>query len=100
VSTEGAIRAPGAGLGRPDPEALLGRRTVDGQPRLSEILMRSATLTSATGMARAAERADVYLRMPSEGFGMFDWRRMDELVERGYEHALEQLTPLRETLIR
>lgn len=62
--------------------------------------MRSATLTSATSMAVAAERADVYIRMPSQGFGMFDWKRLEELIERGYEHALEQLTPLRDTLIR
>ena len=30
---------------------------------------------------------------------MFDWRALDELVERGYEHALAQLEPLRDTLV-
>jgi NTE family protein len=100
VSTEGAIRAPGAGLGEPDPEALLRRRGEVAPPRLSEILVRSATLTSATAMHLAAERADVYVRMPTQDVGMFDWRRLDELIERGYEHALERLAPLRDTLIR
>ena len=100
VSTEGAIRAPGVRSGEPDPEALLRRHGNGVWPRLGEILVRSATLTSATAMALAAERADIYLRMPTEGLGMFDWRRLDELVERGYRHAMEQLSPVRDTLIR
>jgi NTE family protein len=100
VSTEGAIRAPGAGLGDPDPEALLRRQGGEAPPRLSEILVRSAMLTSAAAMERSAERADVYVRMPSQEFGMFDWKRMDELVERGYEHAVRQLAPLRDALVR
>jgi NTE family protein len=100
VSTEGALRAPGAGLDRPDPEALLRRQGLDSPPRLPEILVRSAMLSSATAMQRAAERADVYVRMPSQEFGMFDWKRMDEVVERGYEHALRQLAPVRETLVK
>jgi NTE family protein len=100
VSTEGDVRLPGAGIGQPDPEALLGFRRVEKAPHLAEILMRSATLTSATSVQIAAERADVYLRMPCEGYGMFEWKRLDELIERGYEYALEQLEPVRETLIR
>ena len=100
VSTEGDIRLPGAGIGQPDPEALLGFRRADNAPHLAEILVRSATLTSATTVQLAAERADVYLKMPSEGYGMFDWKRLDELVERGYDYALEQLEPVRDALIR
>jgi NTE family protein len=100
VSTEGDIRLPGAGMGQPDPEALAGFRRVQNAPHLAEILVRSATLTSATAVQIAAERADIYLRMPSEGYGMFDWKRLDELVERGYEYALERLEPVRETLMR
>ncbi|HEX2185567.1 MAG TPA: patatin-like phospholipase family protein, partial [Chloroflexota bacterium] len=100
VSTEGSIRAAGAGRGEPDPEALLRRGAVEAPPRLSEILVRTATLTGTTAMARAAERADVYIRMPSQGYGMFEWKRLEELIELGYEHALEQLTPLREGLVR
>lgn len=100
VSGEGDIRLPGAGIGQPDPEAVLRLKGRLPHPRLSEILVRSATITSKTSMALAAERADVYIRMPSQGFGMFEWKRLEELIERGYEHAIEQLTPLRETLIR
>jgi NTE family protein len=102
VSSEGGIRMPGAGIGLPDPDALLrpwagpGRR-----PSLAEIIARTATLTAdTTGVRLAAERADHYVRMPVQGFGMFDWRRLDELIERGYRHAMEQLAPIREALIR
>ncbi len=98
VSTEGDISAPGQGIGLPDAEALLNRRGRNGLPRLNEILVRSATLTSATSVARAVERADVYVRMPSQDFGLFDWKRIDELVDLGYRHAIEQLEPLRDKL--
>jgi NTE family protein len=100
VSTEGDISAPGAGSPDPDPEAL-ARWVGDGAaPRLGAILLRSATLTGAAAMARAAEFADVYLDMPCDGIGLFEWRRLDELIERGYEYALEVLTPARERLVR
>jgi NTE family protein len=93
VSGEGAIAAPGAGHVEPDPEALLHRRG-DDVPRLSEILMRSATLNGPGTMARAAERADVYMRMPSQDYGMFDWKAIDDLIALGYEHAMAVLEPV------
>lgn len=98
VSTDGYLRAPGSGIGRPDPEALLRHGSMDAPPRLSEILVRSAMLSSATTVDLAAERADVYVRMPSQDFGMFDWKRIDELVELGYRYAMEQLAPVRDAL--
>jgi NTE family protein len=98
VSTDGYLRAPGAGLDGPDPGALLRHGALDAPPRLSEILVRSAMLSSATSMDLAAERADVYVRMPSQDFGIFDWKRLDELVELGYRHAMEQLGPVRDAL--
>lgn len=100
VGTEGDLRAPGAGHGHLDSRALL-QWTGPGQaPSLSEILLRTATLTSDTRHLRAAaERADVYLGMPIQDIRMFDWQRLDELVERGYQHALEILGPLRDTLV-
>lgn len=97
VSTEGGIAAPGV-VG-PDPEALFRLREPD-SPRLLSILFRTATLTSESGVAQRAARADCYLRMPVSRIGMFDWKRMDEIVERGYQHALQQLAPLREQLLR
>jgi NTE family protein len=98
VSTEGFLRAPGSGLGRPDPEALLRHGSAQSPPRLAEILVRSAMLSSVTSVDRAAESADIYVRMPSQDFGLFDWKRLDRLVDLGYEHAIEQLSPVRDAL--
>lgn len=97
VSTEGGIAAPG--IEGPDPEGLFKLKGDDEQrPRLFSIIFRTATLTSESGTAQRAARADVYLRMPVGGVALFDWKRLDELVERGYRHALEQLQPQRDRL--
>lgn len=101
VSNDGDIRAPGAGLGgEPDQAALLNWTGSVPAPSLTEILMRTATLTSDTITQRASiERADIYLRMPIADFGMFDWAQMELLIQRGHEHALEVLTPWRDRLL-
>ncbi|MFT4045731.1 MAG: cyclic nucleotide-binding and patatin-like phospholipase domain-containing protein [Solimonas sp.] len=97
VSTEGGVAAPG--VAGPDPEGVFRLRGADA-PRLLSILFRTATLTSESGVAQRAARADVYLRMPVSRIGMFDWKRMDEIVERGYQHAMQQLQGQRELLLR
>jgi len=45
------------------------------------------------------ERADLHLRMPVADYGMFDWKRLDDIVERGYEHALDVLRDRRSALL-
>ncbi|GAC1624447.1 MAG: patatin-like phospholipase family protein [Nevskia sp.] len=87
VSTEGALQAPG--VEGPDPEALLKRSGIN--VSLSDILFRSATLTSESGVKARAARADLYVRMPVSRIGLFDWKRIDEVVERGYRHAMPEL---------
>ncbi|HWU67496.1 MAG TPA: patatin-like phospholipase family protein [Stenotrophobium sp.] len=100
VSSASDVSLPGAGIGVPDPEAMLKRSRQMKLPRFSEILLRSATLASVTAMARAAEdRADVFMLMPVQQYGMFDWTSLDALIEIGYEEAMKQLTPLRPRLI-
>jgi NTE family protein len=70
------------------------------RPRFSEILLRTATLTADTLFRKdAIERADINLHMPVQDVGMFAWKRLDDLVERGYQHAMERLAPLREELV-
>ncbi|MEC7119897.1 MAG: patatin-like phospholipase family protein [Pseudomonadota bacterium] len=103
VSQNGDVRAPGAGLEEPDQSALLNwHKLIKNQfhaPKLSEILMRTATLASDTTIQSAAiARAHLHIRMPIEGIGMFEWHRLDELVERGYQHALAQLLPMQDQL--
>lgn len=102
VSAKGDIALPGHGLERPEPDALLSRKKLAGQrsPHFSEILLRTATLSSDTTLAlAAAERADVLLRLPVQSFGMFDWNRLDELIELGYSTGMRELEPLREGLL-
>ena len=99
VSTAGGdLSAPG--IEGPDPEGLLRWNAPAKRPGLFSIIFRTATLTSESGTAARAARADAYVRMPVTGIGLFDWKKMDEVVERGYHHALEQLTPLRDSLLK
>lgn len=98
VSTEGDIRAPG--VEGPDPEGLLSWVGPGEPPNLRDILFRTATLTSESGVRRRAASADLYIRMPVLGIGMFDWKRMDEIIERGYQVAKEKLAAGREALVR
>jgi len=96
VSTEGALAMPG--VEGPDPDAVLrwaplrpheGRR-----PSLISILFRTATLTSESGVAARAARADAYLRLPVSGIAMFDWDKLDDVAQRGYEFAMQELPKL------
>lgn len=96
VSTEGGIGAPG--IEGPDPEALLNWAHSDKRPNLLSILFRTATLTSESGVAARAARADLYLRMPVTGIGMFDWKRIDELAEGGYQYAMQRLPDFQRTV--
>jgi NTE family protein len=98
VSTEGDIRA--AGVEGPDPEGLLNWSGEGEPPNLRDILFRTATLTSESGVRRRAAAADVYIRMPVLGIGMFEWKRMDEIVDRGYQAAKEKLAGAKEILLR
>jgi NTE family protein len=98
VSTEGDIRAPG--IEGPDPEGLLNWTGPGEPPNLRDILFRTATMTSESGTRLRSANANVYLRMPVLGIGMFDWKRMDEIIERGYQHAKEKLAEAGDALTK
>lgn len=98
VSTAGDLSIPG--IEGPDPEGLLRWNAPAKRPGLFSIIFRTATLTSESGTASRAARADAYVRMPVTGIGLFDWKKMDEVVERGYRHAMQQLAPVRDTLLK
>ncbi len=89
VSTEGGLKAPG--IEGPDPEALLRRDGNRAQVSLIDILFGGMALTSESGVKLRASRADLYLRMPVAGIALFAWKRLDEIAERGYEHAMQKL---------
>ncbi len=98
VSTEGDIRAPG--IEGPDPEGLLNWSGPGDPPSLRDILFRTATMTSESGTKLRAANAQLYLRMPVLGIGMFAWKRMDEIIERGYAHAKEKLAESGDLLLK
>lgn len=89
VSTEAGLNAPD--IEGPDPEALLRRDGNKAQVSLIDILFGGMALTSESGVRLRASRADLYLRMPVAGIALFAWKRLDEIVERGYEHAMVRL---------
>lgn len=97
VSTGGELTAPG--IKGPDPEGLFNWKGDTRRPSLLNIMFRTATVGGQRGAKERAERADVYLRMPVGDVGMFDWKQFDEVSQRGYEYALEQLTPVRDQLV-
>jgi NTE family protein len=99
VSTDGALRAPGAGIGEPDLAAMLNWKGATKPPSLGEILVRTAMLSSSVAVEQAARNVDVYVKMPVQGFGMFDWKGLDALVDLGYEHAREQLDLIKDKLL-
>lgn len=96
VSTSGTLTVPD--VEGPDPTALLRHGAPHDGISLFSILFATATLTSESGVRTRAARADCYLRMPLEGVGIFDWKRMDDIVARSYDYALEKLEPLRDVL--
>ena len=97
VSTGGELTAPG--IKGPDPEGLFSWRGEAKRPSLLNIMFRTATVGGQRGARDRASRADVYLRMPVSDVGMFDWKHFDDVNRRGYEFALDQLTPVRDQLV-
>lgn len=67
-------------------------------PTILDIMTRAVTLTSARRARFVEQEADIYLAPPIDRFGMLEFERIDEIVETGYRHALEVLTPQRKDL--
>jgi len=101
VSSKTDIHAPQPqSTDTPDPYALLLRENRLLRPGFRDILLRTATLTADTVIQReSARRADVFIAMPVQQVSLFGWRHLDELIEAGYRHAMEQLGPLRDSLV-
>jgi NTE family protein len=95
------IHGPGALTDEiPDPYALLQSKNRLLRPGFRDILLRTATLTADTVIQReSARRADVFLTLPVDDVSLFGWEHIDRLIETGYRHAMEQLGPLRESLV-
>ncbi len=97
VNTAGTVHCQG--FEGPDTAVLYNWPLDTPRPTLFEILTRTSTLTSESGMARRESLADVHIRMPVPKVRMFEWQHIDELVRVGYEHAMGVLLEQRAILL-
>lgn len=69
------------------------QRLPGGEKRFNmfNILFQTATMTSHEVQQARISCAELYLRMPVREFGMFSWEDFDNILFRGYNHAVEQL---------
>jgi NTE family protein len=96
VSSDAAMRAEG--IQGPDPDALFHWNGSGARPGLFDILLRSATLSSEDEVRARAAHADCYIRMPTAGVGLFQWKALDRLSEAAYRHALVELSAFKPQL--
>jgi predicted acylesterase/phospholipase RssA len=66
--------------------ALFRRRQVK-MPNIVDIMMRTTMLGSARQRQSVITSIDLMLNPAIEGFGIFDWHRLDEIADVGYECA-------------
>lgn len=60
-------------------------------PSIFNILYRSTTVGSLRTIETTRTDADLYLNPPVGRFGIFDWRRIDEIIAAGYRYGLVAL---------
>lgn len=76
----------------PYPEAASGwsfflKRKTPVLPSIMAIIMRTVMLSSAHYRGRVSGDIDLLVAPPSGGFGMFEWHRLDEIAQGGYDTA-------------
>lgn len=60
-------------------------------PNMLNILYRTTTVGSIRFLEAAKSAADLCLDPPVRGFGVFDWRSIDTVIDIGYRYALRKL---------
>lgn len=85
VSAEEDLRVENGGSDEPQPlNTVVGDVRV---PNIFKILYQMVAMTSTEVMERQKQACDVYLRMPVESIGIFNWENIDTIVERSYDYA-------------
>lgn len=56
-------------------------------PNLLSLLMRATFVASDAAMAQAKAESDIFVELPVEEYGLFDWKKFYELVEIGYRYG-------------
>jgi predicted acylesterase/phospholipase RssA len=67
------------------------RRDVPYYPSIFETLARVAVVASTQETRRVRETADFYVHPDVGGVGIFDWTRLEDVVEIGYRASLDRL---------
>ena len=60
-------------------------------PTIGSIMVRSIMVGSAKKTNDVANMSEIYLNIPTDGFSMLNYNRMDELIEIGYNFTNEKL---------
>lgn len=60
-------------------------------PSLPVLLINSTILYSLSRQKQARALTDLYFNPPLHRVGLLDWKRFDQVVRQGYEHALQVL---------
>jgi len=60
-------------------------------PSLPVLLVNSTVLYSMSRRQQARDRTDLYFNPPLDRVGMLEWRRFDEVLRQGYDHARQIL---------
>ncbi len=70
---------------------LKGRRRDFDVPGMMTTLIQSTTIAS-DGKTRAfRDQVDLYLNPDVSEFGLLDWKRFDEIIDKGYRYTMQQL---------
>lgn len=79
------------GVDSSEPKDLLNFRAIAKGFNLAKILFRSATLVDEDQLHARRANADLYLSMPVQGVGTFDWQAAQALESRSREYATSEL---------
>ena len=60
-------------------------------PDMLSILTRTAMLASISTAETMKAKADLYLHPPTDSYGMFEVKAIEQIAQVGYEHALEEV---------
>jgi NTE family protein len=79
------------GVDSTEPLDLLNFRTLAKGFNLTSIMFRAATLVDVDQVRARRASADLYLRMPVQGVGTFDWEEAQALEQQAYDYASVEL---------
>jgi NTE family protein/lysophospholipid hydrolase len=60
-------------------------------PSIGQILYRAGHIGGMVQRGKTVEMSDFFLEPPTSDFSLMAYKRADEIVERGYRHALEKI---------